>query len=143
MGLSRPVQSGRGGPDAAAPDVPTAAPAEVLVPLLHKLGSVPAGFTLMRQMRPWDLSRRGSRKSTSPCWMIGLYQSAMYRQPSGPNSILTGRNQSSLEVRKSGRCVPVTLPSSLRVILTQLMAEVMGLGEPQAISGKLQAGVQE
>jgi 2-oxoglutarate dehydrogenase E1 component len=40
----------RGGPDNTAPDVPTAAPEEVLVPLLHKLGSVPQGFQLMRQM---------------------------------------------------------------------------------------------
>jgi hypothetical protein len=30
-----------------------------------------------RQMRPWVLSRRGSRKPTSPWLMIGLYQSAM------------------------------------------------------------------
>jgi len=34
-------------------------------------------FAVTRQMRPWVTSRRGSRKSTSPCWMIGLYQSAM------------------------------------------------------------------
>ncbi len=29
-----------------------------------------------RHTRPCSRSRRGSRKSTSPCWMIGLYQSA-------------------------------------------------------------------
>ena len=34
-------------------------------------------LAVTRQIRPRVWSRRGSRKSTSPCWMIGLYQSAM------------------------------------------------------------------
>ena len=34
-------------------------------------------LAVTRQMRPCVWSRRGSRKSTSPCWMIGLYQSAI------------------------------------------------------------------
>ena len=38
-------------------------------------GLLPAGA--MRQMRPCCLSRRGSRKSTSPWLIIGLDQSAM------------------------------------------------------------------
>src|SRR5690606_26644793 len=61
--------------------------------------------------------------------MILLYQSAMYNAPSGPNSILTGRNQSSFDVSKSGKCSEVTLPSGCRIILTALIALVIGFAK--------------
>jgi hypothetical protein len=60
-------------------------------------------FAVTRQMRPCVLSRRGSRKSTSPCWMIGLYQSAMYSAPSGPIFASIGRNAGCV-LRISGSC---------------------------------------
>jgi 2-oxoglutarate dehydrogenase E1 component len=41
----------RGGPDASVPDVDTSVPRATLIPLLEKLGTVPEGFQLMRQVR--------------------------------------------------------------------------------------------
>jgi 2-oxoglutarate dehydrogenase E1 component len=41
----------RGGPDVTAPDVETAVPKSQLVPLLHKLATLPKGFTVMRQIQ--------------------------------------------------------------------------------------------
>ena len=56
-----------GAPAAPAPSRPTS----------FGFGTSGRPLAVIRQMRPCVLSRRGSRKSTSPCWMIGLYQSAM------------------------------------------------------------------
>src|SRR5690606_30439016 len=58
--------------------------------------------------------------------IILLYQSATYKHPSGPNSIFTGLNQSSFDVKKSGRCSAETEPSSFRTILTAFIALVIG-----------------
>ncbi|MNY58979.1 hypothetical protein D3C86_1953780 [compost metagenome] len=51
----------------------------------------------------------------------------MYRQPSGPNSIFTGLNQSSSEVSKSGKCVAETVPSAFLTTFTELTELVIGL----------------
>jgi 2-oxoglutarate dehydrogenase E1 component len=56
----------RGGADAATPDVDTAVPKSVLIPLLKKLGTVPQGFQTMRQVQAvlrqyLDAAEKGAR----------------------------------------------------------------------------------
>src|SRR5690606_34897616 len=76
---------------------------------------------------PCFLSRSGCDVGTSLCDTILLYQSAMYRYPSGPNPILTGRNQSSSETNRSSKCSVSMDPSGLRLKRMQLIELVMGL----------------
>src|SRR5690606_20694573 len=80
-------------------------------------------------MRPWLLSLSGWVVGNSLWEMILLYQSAIYKAPSGPNSIFTGRNQSSSDVNKSGKCSDAMLPSGFLMILTALIVLVIGLAK--------------
>src|SRR5690554_4626015 len=75
---------------------------------------------------PCFLSRSGCVVGNSLWETILLYQSAMYRHPSGPNSMFTGRNQSSLLVTRSSRCSADTLPSGFLTIRTALIELVIG-----------------
>ncbi|MDQ3032612.1 MAG: 2-oxoglutarate dehydrogenase E1 component [Myxococcota bacterium] len=83
----------RGGPDATAPDVETAVPKSVLVPLLEKLGTVPEGFQLMRQLtQVVDSYKDAAEKGTGIRW--GTAENLAYATllAQGYNIRLTGQD---------------------------------------------------
>src|SRR5690606_41271407 len=68
----------------------------------------------IRQILPCAISRSGSRRECCICPIRGLYQSATYKAPSGPNFRSTGRKLGSEEISKfSTSFVVIPAPCSI------------------------------